>query len=238
MRIWLCLPLLLFACASTESAAEPVLQGRVSLAGTLPPAQGWDLDEAMTVVSGETEYLDETWLVQDGGVANCVVTLEPIGRKVAPAPPVEALYEKVGPRFEPRVLVVPIGSTVTLKNRNSPCIGFSSRTTRTSFNTMLTVGKTHAVEYPRVVYAPVVCDVRPYMKGAIIAVDTPYYAMTDLTGAFDIGPVPAGVYRLRVWHEGMTRQKAQKRNLVITAGETLAPLDIQLRGPRPKLNED
>jgi len=231
MRTALLLSLALTACASTRPADEPVLKGRVSLASAPPAAASWDLEEAMTAVCGETQYVDELWLVEDGGVANCVVTLEPVGREVDPPIAVDALYEKVGPRYEPRVLVIPVGSTVTLKNRNSPCNGFSSRTLGTSFNTMLTVGRTQEVHYPRAIYASVLCDVRPYMKGAIIAVDTPYYAKTDHAGAFQIGPVPAGEYELRVWHEALGRKKLVKRRLVVRAGEAPLPLEIELPVP-------
>ena len=89
------------------------VSGRVVLAGAPPARERHELDDPMAAVAGAAEYVDETWLVgPEGGVANCVVTLEPLDGAASPPPgPLEpALYEKVGPRFEPRVLVVPVGT--------------------------------------------------------------------------------------------------------------------------------
>jgi hypothetical protein len=40
------------------------------------------------------------------------------------------------------------------------------------------------------------------MGGYLVAFDHPYFAVTDEDGAFSIANVPAGTYRLTVWHEG------------------------------------
>ena len=46
------------------------------------------------------------------------------------------------------------------------------------------------------------CDAgHTWMSGFIVVQEHPYYALTTADGAYLIGDVPAGEYRLRTWHE-------------------------------------
>jgi len=44
------------------------------------------------------------------------------------------------------------------------------------------------------------CGFHAYMESWGLAVDNPYYALTDQAGHFEISDVPPGTYRLTVWH--------------------------------------
>lgn len=44
------------------------------------------------------------------------------------------------------------------------------------------------------------CGMHPYMQGHGLAVDNPYYAVTDLDGHFTITDLPPGTYRIKAWH--------------------------------------
>jgi len=44
------------------------------------------------------------------------------------------------------------------------------------------------------------CGMHPYMQGHGLAVDNPYYAVTDLDGRFSLKDLPPGTYRIRSWH--------------------------------------
>jgi hypothetical protein len=44
------------------------------------------------------------------------------------------------------------------------------------------------------------CGFHPYMESWALAIDNPYYAITDSSGRFTITDVPAGTYRLVIWH--------------------------------------
>lgn len=44
------------------------------------------------------------------------------------------------------------------------------------------------------------CGFHPYMESWALAIDSPYYAITDAAGGFTITDVPPGTYRLVVWH--------------------------------------
>src|SRR5207302_541549 len=53
----------------------------------------------------------------------------------------------------------------------------------------------------------VLCDAHPHMFAWMIVHDSPYVAVTDENGVFKIDSIPAGTYKVTMWHEGF-RPKA------------------------------
>jgi plastocyanin len=49
--------------------------------------------------------------------------------------------------------------------------------------------------------APLLCNVHPEMSGYVVVVPTPYFAVTDKDGNFEIKNIPAGKYTLKTWSE-------------------------------------
>jgi hypothetical protein len=45
------------------------------------------------------------------------------------------------------------------------------------------------------------CDTHVHMHGYLLAFDHPWFAVTDAEGAFRIEGLPAGLWRVSVWHE-------------------------------------
>jgi hypothetical protein len=45
------------------------------------------------------------------------------------------------------------------------------------------------------------CDVHSFMRGGIFVAETPYWALTDAAGKFEIKDVPPGTYTVNTWHE-------------------------------------
>lgn len=45
------------------------------------------------------------------------------------------------------------------------------------------------------------CNVHPEMESYIVALDTPYFTVTDKEGNFELQGVPPGDYTVKVWHE-------------------------------------
>ena len=68
------------------------------------------------------------------------------------------------------------------------------------------------------------CGFHPYMQGHGLAVDNPYYAITDVDGTFEIKEIPAGTYRVKAWHPTLG-EKVQ--NVTVAANGTTS-LDINL----------
>jgi hypothetical protein len=62
------------------------------------------------------------------------------------------------------------------------------------------------------------------MLAFVVVVPTPYFAVTDATGAFEIKGVPAGKYTLVVWHE---KKDGLEQEVTVPAGKPLK-LDLVL----------
>ena len=164
----------------------------------------------MREVLGEDEFVSRRWLVgPEGGLANCAISLHPEEGTEAPAaePLVDATLDKVGPYYQPQVLVVTPDTEITLRNRESPCPGFMFRGVRfnVGLNVMIAAGQERRWTAVRPEAIVVGCDLRPYVHGTIVIVDTPYLATTDEAGRFTIPDVAPGSYRLQAFHEGLGR---------------------------------
>jgi hypothetical protein len=61
------------------------------------------------------------------------------------------------------------------------------------------------------------CDVHGWMVAWVGVVAHPYFAVTDRTGAFEIGKLPPGSYTVEAWHETFGTRSAQ-----VTVGEKQA----------------
>jgi hypothetical protein len=51
------------------------------------------------------------------------------------------------------------------------------------------------------------CEVHPWMSAYIVVTEHPYHSVTDVYGEYMIGEIPAGTYKLRVWHESLGTQE-------------------------------
>ena len=73
------------------------------------------------------------------------------------------------------------------------------------------------------------CDAHAWMRGWIAVFAHPYYATTDLSGAFAIDSVPPGRYGIAVWHE---RFGTQRDSVTVVAGrDTRAALRLTASAP-------
>jgi hypothetical protein len=50
------------------------------------------------------------------------------------------------------------------------------------------------------------CDEHDWMQGYLYVADQPYLSTTDDTGAYSLGDVPPGTYKVKVWHEAFGEQ--------------------------------
>jgi plastocyanin len=53
------------------------------------------------------------------------------------------------------------------------------------------------------------CDIHEHMRGLVLVLNTPYFAMSDTAGRFRLDKLPAGHYTLKAWIDSRTtREKA------------------------------
>ncbi len=51
------------------------------------------------------------------------------------------------------------------------------------------------------------CDIHEHMRGLILVLDTPYFAMTDTDGRFRLRGLPSGHYTLKAWINSKTTRE-------------------------------
>jgi plastocyanin len=75
------------------------------------------------------------------------------------------------------------------------------------------------------------CDIHPWMKGYLMVLDHPFFAITRDDGSFEIKGVPAGPQKLIVWQEKVgyvTEGRNQGKAVTVKAGETVDIGDVVL----------
>jgi plastocyanin len=116
--------------------------------------------------------------------------------------------------FEPHILVIPVGASVEFPNRDPFFHNVFSLFDGKRFDLGLyEAGTTRDVHFDKPGISYIFCNIHPEMSAVVIALDTPYYAISTKRGELEIPNVPAGRYNLHVWSEsslpdalkGMTR---------------------------------
>ncbi|MEO9129685.1 MAG: methylamine utilization protein [Sphingomonas sp.] len=103
--------------------------------------------------------------------------------------------------FDPHVLIVPVGSTVTFPNRDKVRHHVYSFSKIKSFNLKL-YGREQvpSVVFDKTGVVSLGCNIHDSMSGFIVVVDTPFAMQTDASGHVFITGVPAGRATIRLWH--------------------------------------
>jgi plastocyanin len=137
---------------------------------------------------------------------NIAVYVDAIQGKDFPAPAQHAVMDQKGLKFVPHVLVVVKGSTVDFLNSDST--GHNVYWPAISGNKKLAhnlgtwpQGQTKSFQFNDLGAAPLLCNVHPEMSGYVIVAPTPYFAVSDKEGNFEIKNIPPGHYTLTTWSE-------------------------------------
>ena len=105
-------------------------------------------------------------------------------------------------QFAPHLLVVPVGTAVEFPNHDPFFHNVFSLFEGKRFDLGLyEAGTTRNVLFDKVGVSYIFCNIHPEMSAVVIALDTPYYGISDSHGEVRIASVPAGRYMLRVWSE-------------------------------------
>jgi plastocyanin len=217
-----------------RASADGTIKGQVILDEKPPPKKKievtqdkahclskGDLFSDKLVVDAETRGVKYVmvWLVDAGD------PLKPIGnpallKKMAAE---KLVMDQPCCMFEPHVMFVLPGQTVTFKNSApiSHNTNIVSPGKGPTLNPSLPAGKSIDVtgwEVPKDLPTPstVSCGIHAWMKAYIRTVPSPYFAVSDEKGNFEIKNAPAGDFKLIIWHEELGWVKGGKTGVSVT----------------------
>ncbi len=166
--------------------------------------------------------------LREVGSAQVYFTPDEAAAPSAPAEPFEIVTARK--EFVPRVLAVPVGSTVRFPNRDAILHNVFSVSGRNRFDLGLyrrSDGESVTFEHPGLVR--VFCNVHHSMVAYVLVTETPFATTPDVEGRFHLSGLPAGSGTLTVWHE---RSEAVSRQITVPASE---PLEIRLEASKPRV---
>lgn len=141
------------------------------------------------------------------------------------APPEDPVQmDQADMAFVPHVLAVLVGTTVEFLNSDAFLHNvFTPDECADKFNLgTWPQGETRSFTFQEPCVAVMLCNVHPEMEAYVLAVPTPYFAVTDRDGAFVIEDVPDGTYTVRTWHPKLPEIGRE----VTVAGDTELSLEL------------
>lgn len=222
--------LFIFGINSAEAAKYAVMEGgvknggivsgQVILDGTAPPARILKIDEDVEACGGDRPS-KELLVNKKGGIKNVVLSIEDIQSGKKWDFPNEFVYDQKKCAFVPHVLVIkPKVQGLVL---NSDKVGHNFHTVSKgiyNINKKIKADGKMKVKKNKIRKAGVIrakCDIHSWMKGWWFVAKTPYTVRTDEDGTFSIANIPAGTYKLKVWHEKLGESE---QSVVVKAGIT------------------
>lgn len=157
-----------------------------------------------------------------------VVWLTPLGTTPAPAPPpqqasqIPQLVQK-NKSFQPSLAAIPAGGKVEFPNHDPFFHNVFSLFDGKRFDLGLyESGTTQFVQFDKPGISFIFCNIHPQMSAVVVALNTPYYAISNERGEITIGNVAPGRYQMDVFHPSVSPDAlhAVEREITVTAGDT------------------
>jgi plastocyanin len=160
---------------------------------------------------------------------NIAVYVDVIPDKKFDPPAQHVLVDQKKMAFLPHVVVVQQGTTVDFLN--SDAVGHNVYWPSISGNKKLShnlgtwpKGDKKSFQFNDVGTVSLLCNVHPEMSGYVVVVPTPYFAVTDKDGNFEIKNIPAGKYTLKTWSED---GKPTTQTADVAAGTAIVDLTVR-----------
>lgn len=157
--------------------------------------------------------------------ANVVVWLTPVGSAKPPAPLEHVRLVQKNKQFLPHLLAVTVGTSVEFPNDDPFFHNVFSLYKGKRFDLGLyEAGSTRSVKFDRPGVSFIFCNIHPEMSAVVIALPTPYFAVSKPNGEAVIQDVPDGRYRMEAWYERSTPEALQKltREMSVPVGREVA----------------
>jgi plastocyanin len=165
--------------------------------------QGVDVSAAISIHAAQSSRDPTKEKASDG--SGVVVWLSPLQalepKPVASAHPPYRLMQK-NKQFIPHVLIVPTGTDVEFPNADPFFHNVFSLFNGKRFDLGLyESGSSRSVRFDREGVSYIFCNIHPEMGAVVLALSTPFYAVSGPNGTIVVHGVPPGRYQLNVWSE-------------------------------------
>lgn len=173
------------------------------------------------------DVLDETLIVGEGGAVKNVFVWVSDGLKdyKFETPKEPAVLTQKGCTYVPHVLGVMEKQTLTILNEDETTHNVHSFSKKNKgFNQAQPMG---APALDKVFKRDeglfqIKCDMHSWMGCWVAVVETPFFAVTDDAGKYDLGKLPPGTYEISFKHESLGTQKKS----ITVAGDAASTVDI------------
>jgi len=129
--------------------------------------------------------------------------------------------------FEPHLLVVAVGSVVEFPNRDPLFHNVFSLFEGKRFDLGLyEAGTTRNVLFDRPGVSYIFCNIHPEMSAVVIALETPFYGLSNPHGEILIRGVPPGRYILHLWHQSASRETLAGLTREVAVSESATSLGV------------
>lgn len=205
--------------AATAIATQPAtptgtVKGKIVFEGDKPEVKPLVIKEAQSegccAPGTEVDKGDRSLRIgDDGGIMDVVVALTVDGAKVE-IPEAPLVLDQQGCRFEPHVSVMPMGGTVQYLNSDSISHNVHTYATKNEgLNKTVAAGGKLDQKLEKAEAVRVACDIHPWMESHVYVTDATHYTVSAADGSFELPDVPAGTYKLEIWHSKLGKGKGE-----------------------------
>src|SRR6202012_5278776 len=123
----------------------------------------------------------------------------------------------------PSLIVIPVGGKVEFPNRDPFFHNVFSLFEGKRFDLGLYEGgTTRLVQFDRPGISFIFCNIHAQMSAVVVAVATPYYAISDSRGDLTVLDVPPGRYDLQIFHASVAPEalRALNREITVSSGDS------------------
>ena len=195
------------AATPIDPATVATVSGTVKFDGAAPKAAKIDMSQD-PACKGTNEA--ETVVVAGGDLANVFVYVKDgLGSRTFDVPKDPVVLDQSGCKYHPHVLGVMAGQTVQIKNDDQtthnihPTPKDNREWNESQPPAAAPLEKNFAREE---IMLPVKCNQHPWMKMYVNVVKSPFYAVTDKSGKYEIKGLPPGDYTIAFVHEKLGEQ--------------------------------
>lgn len=205
--------LLTVAALGQLASAQGTLKGRMVYDGKAPTPKA--IRGVGVGFCGPFVLKDEELVVnpKNGGVKNVAVFL--YVSRTDKNPPITAAARKRAAqvridalkcRYEPRLIAMTVDQVLIIANKDAVAHNFKIdviNDLNISINPIIPANKNykHTFAKEERLPIPISCGIHPWMQGYLMIRETPYFAVTDENGNFEIKDLPSGEWTFRFWQE-------------------------------------